>query len=204
VSPAAKPKNAKLTSGSVEWYSPPEIVEAARGTMGGIDLDPASCLLANRTVKAPRFFTAEQNGLAQVWRGRVFLNPPGGVAEGEADERSIQKRWWRSLAKRWSEGSIGQAYFVGFSIEILQSAQKGAGGWPVPTMFPLCVPRERPRYLKAVARAAGGFDLVPDPSPTHAGCLVYLPPHGDVRAEYVLRFMSAHADLGAVFNVGRL
>lgn len=63
-------------SGNNEWYTPPYIIEAARATMGSIDLDPASCEVANRTTKADRYFTKEQNGLEQKWTGNVWLNPP--------------------------------------------------------------------------------------------------------------------------------
>ena len=55
------------TSGKVEYYTPPAIIEAARQTMGGIDLDPASCEQANRTVQAANYFSAEDNGLLQPW-----------------------------------------------------------------------------------------------------------------------------------------
>jgi hypothetical protein len=62
--------------GKYEWYTPQEIVEAARTVMGGIDLDPASCSFANRMVKAQRFYSEADNGLEKEWKGKVFLNPP--------------------------------------------------------------------------------------------------------------------------------
>ena len=63
-------------AGDNEWYTPAEIVEAARTTMGGIDCDPASSALANRTVQATHFFTSEIGGLEQHWGKRIWMNPP--------------------------------------------------------------------------------------------------------------------------------
>jgi phage N-6-adenine-methyltransferase len=63
-------------SGENEWYTPPDYIEAARMVMGGIDLDPASCELAQTNVRAGRFYTADDNGLDKKWIGNVWLNPP--------------------------------------------------------------------------------------------------------------------------------
>jgi phage N-6-adenine-methyltransferase len=75
---AEKVDNTPRTTGTGEneWYTPAPIVELVRAVLGGIDLDPASCELAQQTVRASRYFSKRDNGLLQDWMGRVFLNPP--------------------------------------------------------------------------------------------------------------------------------
>lgn len=63
-------------SGNVEWFTPVEIIEAARATMGTIDLDPFSCAEANKAVRASAYFTKETNGLRFQWCGHVWMNHP--------------------------------------------------------------------------------------------------------------------------------
>jgi phage N-6-adenine-methyltransferase len=62
---------------SDEWYTPAEYIEAARTVMGGIDLDPATCEMAQTVVQAENYLTKIENGLAMTWIcERVWLNPP--------------------------------------------------------------------------------------------------------------------------------
>lgn len=63
-------------TGEFEWYTPPRYIQAARDVMGGIELDPASHEIAQRTVQADRYFTIADDGLRQEWHGRIWLNPP--------------------------------------------------------------------------------------------------------------------------------
>lgn len=63
-------------TGLIEWYTPANYIEAARHVLGEIDLDPASSAIAQRTVKATRYFSVAEDGLTHDWPGRVWLNPP--------------------------------------------------------------------------------------------------------------------------------
>lgn len=63
-------------SGQNEWYTPAVIIDAARATLGAIDLDPASHPDAQELIQATRYHTREDSGLVRPWEGRVWLNPP--------------------------------------------------------------------------------------------------------------------------------
>lgn len=58
-------------SATVEWYTPPYILEALGNDF---DLDP--CAPKKDWYTAKKCFTKEDDGLVQDWKGFVFLNPP--------------------------------------------------------------------------------------------------------------------------------
>lgn len=58
---------------SDDWATPASLVRELETEFGDFSLDPC-CHPA--TAKAKRFYTREDDGLAQPWFGRVFLNPP--------------------------------------------------------------------------------------------------------------------------------
>lgn len=87
-----------------EWYTPADIIEAARRTMGSIDLDPASCEFAQRTVQAEHYFTKQDDGLTRRWYGNVFLNWPY-----SGNNNAL---WAAKLIAEYELGNIRQAVAV--------------------------------------------------------------------------------------------
>ena len=63
-------------TGKNEWYTPMRYFHMARFVMGSIDCDPASSDKAQKFVNAKQYFTLENDGLLQEWKGNVWLNPP--------------------------------------------------------------------------------------------------------------------------------
>lgn len=163
---------ARHSCDSPEWYTPSPFVEAARELMGGIDLDPASHEEANRTVKALKFYTAEDDGLKQEWRGRVFLNPPGGLV----------KQFWLKLLD--SHG-VDQAIWIGYSLEQLQTLQQtGRAGMVSPLYFPICITSKRIAFVENEAKKAERIEKMiaagkkpnKNSSPSHSNYITYMGP----------------------------
>lgn len=101
---AASTGSFHISQGNNDWYTPIEYIEAARSVMGGIDLDPASSEIAQESIKAASYFTAQTNGLDKPWQGRVWLNPPFSMP---LIEQFVDK-----LLEEWVAGRVSQATVV--------------------------------------------------------------------------------------------
>lgn len=106
------------SSASAEHYTPNPYIDAAQYVLGGVDLDPASSAAANEIVRATRYYTAEDDGLAQPWFGRDFVNPPG-------DRRGrLVKAFWRKANEHAMFGAAGSAVlWTGYSLNPLPRLQ---------------------------------------------------------------------------------
>ena len=106
------------TMKSNEWWTQFRYIEAAKLVLREIDLDPASCELANQTVRAARIYTKEQDGLRQPWCGRIWLNPPysrDNMARGmESGDRpkSIMQTWIEKLISEYRRGNVHAAILL--------------------------------------------------------------------------------------------
>jgi len=65
-----------------EWLTPPEIIKA----LGEFTLDPCAPIVRPWDT-AQEHFTIEDDGLAQMWAGRVWCNPPYGLEAAKWLER---------------------------------------------------------------------------------------------------------------------
>lgn len=67
-----------------EWLTPPSILNA----LGVFDLDPCAPADGRRPWDTARqHYSVEQNGLAQPWHGRAWVNPPYGLEAARWLER---------------------------------------------------------------------------------------------------------------------
>lgn len=129
-------------SGENEWYTPALFIEAARKSMGGIDLDPASCELANATVKAATYYDIAANGLVQPWRGRVWMNPPYA--------QPLIQQFTDRLVAVYEAGEIEQA------VVLVNNGTETAWGQALLNhASAACFPRSRVRFIDKAGNPSG-------------------------------------------------
>lgn len=88
-----------------DYYTHPDLIDAARSAMGSIDLDPSSCREANTVVRATKFYSFRENGLMQEWAGNVWVNPPYGN----------WNEWVPKLLSEWASGRVDQMCVIATS-----------------------------------------------------------------------------------------
>jgi len=96
----AKLQGVHFSSESDEWLTPPLIIERVLKMWEEIDLDPCSNSHEEPNVPAKRHFTAEDDGLAQDWHGRVYMNPPYGYVIAE---------WVEHLCREFEQCNVTEA-----------------------------------------------------------------------------------------------
>ncbi|WP_299142426.1 hypothetical protein [uncultured Vibrio sp.] len=161
--------NASLVNQSsedVEYYTQAEWIEAARLCMGSIELDPASSFIANETVKATRFFTIGDNGLAQEWKAdTLWMNHPFHRGEKACPkDRSKCKKlkckrgknrrghhighdipsnmdWIKKLISEYEAGNVKEAICITF-------ANTSEAWFRELLKYPQCMPNRRVQYRK--------------------------------------------------------
>lgn len=144
-------RSALHSSKSNEWYTPPGIMVRARGVLGRIDLDPASCDDANAIVCAHRFYTKADDGLNKPWNAQaLWLNPPYGRQAGA---------WVAKLIAEVKCGNVRSAL-------LLVNATTDRKWFRPLWEHHLCFPYTR---IQFVDRAG-----TPGPNPTHGSCIVSL------------------------------
>ena len=121
-------------SGNNEWYTPAKYIDLAREVMGGIDCDPATSEIANQTVKAKTIFTVEDDGLAQTWRGRVWMNPPYA--------QPLMSAFAEAVSAKFESGEIEQACILVNNATETQWFQR-----MVSVANAVCFPKSRIKFL---------------------------------------------------------
>ena len=90
--------NVHFSSDSHEWYTPQNIIDYTIKVFDKIDLDP--CSDGAKNIPASNYFTQEDDGLKQIWFGKVYMNPPYGNEIG---------KWIHKLKESYKDEDIKEA-----------------------------------------------------------------------------------------------
>jgi hypothetical protein len=166
-------KAANFSSETCEWYTPAMYIEHVREALGGIDLDPASSPQANEVVKATRFFTKEDDGLARDWSGRVFVNPPYGKND---DHKSLASDFCAKAIGEYTSGRVDACIIL---VNSCHSQQ-----WQAPLYeYTVCFVNHRIQF--------SAMDGEENKNPTFQNIFVYL-------GHDVMRFATVFSGIGYV------
>jgi hypothetical protein len=127
-----------MSSQCVEWGTPPRLVERVLGVLGQIDLDPASNDHKRPNVPAKMHFTLADDGLAQAWEGRTYLNPPYG--------RDRIAQWVEKLIAEYDRGAVTEAL-------ALVPSRTDSAWFDRLGRFPCCLIRRRLSFVGATGPA---------------------------------------------------
>lgn len=174
------------SSKSNDWYTPPRYIEAARKVMGGIDLDPASCEIANEWIQAEVWIGDRANGLTFPWEGRVWINPP----YGKTGNKSNQELWARKLLREYLAGNVTEAILLTKTVPGYYWWDWMFNYWP----GPVCITWGRIAFIKLEwVRFINGQVVVVPPAGDHrskaASSFWYLGPHTE-------RFKATFSEFG--------
>ena len=159
---------------SYEWYTPLKYIRAVREVLGQIDLDPASCELANQVVQARSYYDIQTDGLAHDWSGRVYLNPP----YGRIGHISNQEIWIKRLIEQYKAGRTTEAI-------LLVNASTDTGWFQHLWEYPICLTDHRVNFW---SRDGGQGS-------THGSAFVYFGEHESL-------FIDVFSEFGPVFPSG--
>lgn len=130
---------------SVQWYTPEPYIKLVRQVLGEIDLDPASNSFANGWIRAKKFYSESNDGLAHPWNGRVFLNPPYGKSEGASN----QALWSQAMIQSYAHDEMTEG------ILLVNSTHGYKWYEELYNRYPSCLVYERIRFLNAHGIAGG-------------------------------------------------
>jgi hypothetical protein len=181
----------------LELITNKDLVAAAHGLLGGIELDVASSKVANTFVQAEKFYTPSDDGLnAQEWYGKVYLFPPSGAYfwDKKSDKWKMTRSsspslvsshaiWFRKLFKFWYSRQVSEALYFSNCPDIIRYEQQIFD-------FPVCILRTAPSLIKNTSQGISRHK-------TCTSLLVYLPPLKNTE-DAIQNFVDIYSEKGRV------